>query len=231
MKPVAPLADMGMSMPDVMQSVTAVREEHTPTQPSSSASAGGEFKVEGGSSSGPVGLVPIHQRPAADQADGHDSTGMNLGLNFTDMEFTLAPSNTDAQDQLDGNAAPETSFDLASFAPADSADNGHDDNGMASLDGIVPSNLDGPMDAPAPAANEGKPVNERSSDVPDSAFADIFTSDGQADGMDFDFSLGDGGMGSDTFDDIMNDRDNTFSTIEQGDFDATFFSLDQADGN
>ncbi|KAM4055360.1 hypothetical protein HRG_008713 [Hirsutella rhossiliensis] len=241
MKPVAPFPDMGMSLPDAAQSATVVKEESTPTQAPSATPGGPDFKVEGGASSAPGGIMSIaHQKPAGIQPNGpggDDTLSMNPGLNFTDMEFTLAPSNNDAQDQLNRDAASslnttaESSFDLASFAPAGGADNGNNSNSMASLGGMLPASLSGAMSKPNTADNQSKPADNRNNDnVQDSAFADIFTGDGQADGMDFDFSLGDGGMGGDTFDDLMNDRDNTFNTIEHGDFDATFFGIDKTDG-
>lgn len=232
MKPVAPFPDMGMSLPDAAPSATVIKEENTPTHASSALPGGPDFKVESGAPLPSGGIMSFaHQKAVRDQHSGpgaNDALSMNPGLSFTNMEFTLAPSNIDTQDKLnaDGssniNTAAESSFDLASFAPADSADNGNSSNNIASHGGML---LAG---APVTADNQSKPADNRNNDTHDSAFAD-FTGDGQADGMDFDFSLGDGGMSGDTFDDLMNDRDNTFNTTEQGDFDTTFFGLEKTD--
>lgn len=223
-KPVAPFPDMGMSLPETS---AAVKDEDTPTQASPAAPEAADGKTEGGAYSGLVGpIATAEQKPTVGQpnAPGADDTlAMSSGLNFTDMEFSLAPTNNESQDQLNGDmvnmnaAAP--SFDLASFAPADGTDShiGGTGNNVASLDNILPANLTGQHGAPTSADNQGKAMDSKTNELPDAAFADIFTGDGQADGMDFDFSLGDSGMGGDTFDDLMNDRDNPFDTIEHGD--------------
>ncbi|KJZ76037.1 hypothetical protein HIM_04493 [Hirsutella minnesotensis 3608] len=235
-KPVAPFPDMGMSLPDGNQSSGTVKEENAASQVPPAASG---IKVESTTPSNTSGTMPAPDANGAGDhnngSGGQEAMNLNSGLNFTDMEFTLAPTNNESQDQPVGDAsnmnmAGDPSFDLASFAPADGNENDNNGNNMNTLDGIVPSNLNAPMNAPVTTDTQGKPGEQKSGDMQDSTFADIFTGDGQADGMDFDFSLGDGGMGGDTFDDLMNDRDSTFNTLEHGDFDATFFGLDKADG-
>jgi len=222
-KPVAPFPDMGMSLGDGPDADNAVKEEATPAAQVSPAAADGEqIKHEGEAASGTPSGGPT-------LADGHlngaDMLGANSGLNFTDMEFTLAPTNNDSQEQTGGDASTmnttDPTFDLASFAPTAGADT----TNLTSLDNMMSADLGGSSGAPT---NEGKATDAKpGTEAPDAAYADIF-GDGQADGMDFDFSI-DGGMGGDTFDDMMNDRDNTFDPMEHGDFDANFFGLDKTD--
>lgn len=176
---------------------------------------------------------------------------MMADANFTDMEFSLAPG-----DGPQGQNGAEASFDLSSFAPGDT---------MLSLENLLPNNgqpdastsnnggaAAAPMTTTTTGAQETKtePAKDGTAANPnDSNFDDFFTHDAsQADGMDFDFSLGGGGgggtgggtgggnggggggMGEDTFDDLMNDRDGGFELMSNADFDAAFFDLDNKDG-
>jgi hypothetical protein len=155
-----------------------------------------------------------------DHAPAADDTSSLLDSNFTDMEFTLAPT---ADDPAQANTTqPETSnaptLDLTSFATNDASD----DN-VLSLESLE-SSTQQQSAQPEAATTESKP-DEAKKDA-SAKFEDIFGNDAsQADGMDFDFSLG-GGMGDDTFDDLMNDRDGTFEMMNNEDFDAAFFGLD-----
>lgn len=162
---------------------------------------------------------------------------MMVDANFTDMEFSLAPA--------DGTQGQNTtgSFDLSSFAP---------NSTMLSLDKLLPNNGQA-ADASAgntaatavPEAIKAEPSND-DGNADNSNFEEFFGNDtSQADGMDFDFSIGgsggngggggsgggSGGMGEDTFDDLMNDRDGTFELMNNEDFDAAFFGLDNKDGS
>ncbi|PHH71362.1 hypothetical protein CDD83_5208 [Cordyceps sp. RAO-2017] len=229
-KLVAPFPDMGMSIPDTALAPAAMKEENAPTQPPSILGGGPEANMDGGTA-----LSTADHKSVGEQhigPGGDDTLNMNPGLNFTDMEFTLASTNNDSQGQLNGDTGnlvtAESSFDLASFAPADCTNHANGNN-VNSLESILPTNLGLPTGAQDAGDNHAKPGDNRN-EMPDSAFADIFTGDGQADGMDFDFSIGNDAMGGDTFDDMMNDRDNTFNTIEHGDFEATFFGLEKTDG-
>lgn len=160
--------------------------------------------------------------------------------NFTDMQFSLAPADASQGQSMTGPG----SFDMSSFPPGDS---------MISLDNMMPangqpanasgSNMGGaavPATTTTTEAIKTEPVKD-SANGNDSNFEEFFTNDAsQADGMDFDFSLGGtgggggggggGGMGEDTFDDLMNDRDGTFELMSNEDFDAAFFGLDNRDG-
>ncbi|KAJ6786919.1 hypothetical protein PWT90_00061 [Aphanocladium album] len=173
------------------------------------------------------------EAPAAPEAP------MMTDSSFTDMQFSLAPG-----DGSQGQSTGAGSFDLSSFAPSDT---------MLSLDNLLPNNgqpnaSGGSNDASAAAAattgaeeTKTEPAKDAAGNANDSNFEDFFTNDAsQADGMDFDFSLGGGGgsggagggggMGEDTFDDLMNDRDGNFELMSNEDFDAAFFGLDNKDG-
>ncbi|KAG6067961.1 hypothetical protein E4U32_002436 [Claviceps aff. humidiphila group G2b] len=180
----------------------------------------------------------------------HNSNMNNSNLNFTDMQFTLAPSNTNPNHPGSTGAATAqpigSSYDFGMFGTTNTATAPTPiNNAMASVTTgttATTSNGTGSAQAPMPVP-EPTPVpveNRRNAEAPkkedgtSTTFSEIFTGDGPADGMDFDFSLGDGNnmssMGGDTFDDMMNVRDNTFDSMEHGDFDTSFFGLDKADG-
>ena len=163
-----------------------------------------------------------------------DALGLSSSdLNFTDIQFSLAPDNG-ADTQEGGGDANDTSFDLTTFGTGD-ADTGSLDMLATNLGNDRPAVTEPAGTDAAPTTGEVETKTEEGSqktkpaemtgDAP--GFDGMFSGDGQADGMDFDFSLGDVGMGDDTFDDLMNDRDNTFDTMEHGDFDASFFGLDK----
>ncbi|KAG6133462.1 hypothetical protein E4U12_002744 [Claviceps purpurea] len=179
----------------------------------------------------------------------NNSNTNNSNLNFTDMQFTLAPSNTNSNHPGSTGAATaqpngpsyDFVFGTTNTATAPTPIN----NAMSSVTtgtAATMANGTGSAQAPMPVP-EPTPVpveNRRNAEAPkkedgtSTTFSEIFTGDGPADGMDFDFSLGDGNnmssMGGDTFDDMMNVRDNTFDSMEHGDFDTSFFGLDKADG-
>ncbi|KAG5968613.1 hypothetical protein E4U57_005142 [Claviceps arundinis] len=180
-----------------------------------------------------------------------NNSNMNTSnLNFTDMQFTLAPSNTNPNHSGSTGAATAqpigSSYDFGMFGTTNTATAPTPiNNAMASVTtGTTATTANGTGSAQAPMpVPEPTPVpveNRRNAEAPkkedgtSTTFSEIFTGDGPADGMDFDFSLGDGNnmssMGGDTFDDMMNVRDNTFDSMEHGDFDTSFFGLDKADG-
>lgn len=173
----------------------------------------------------PEAAPEIKAEPAAETIDitsGTEDNKIDLeaslaGLtdtNFTDMEF--APP------------SEPTTFDMASFAPTDNATD------LLSLENLMPAAGDGntaPTDTTTTAA-------AAPSTSLDAEFADLFdNNDGQADGMDFDFSIGGGaggtgggGGGDDTFDDLMNTRGEDSFGMGGDDFDASFFGLDKPEG-
>ncbi|GAB0135575.1 hypothetical protein EsDP_00003908 [Epichloe bromicola] len=256
-KPAAPFPDMGMGMgiPDSAAASITIKEENPPSHLPSATGAEGSSKVKtDGKQPTPAAPVPLMDAKLETNSSG--VTGgdnvlelTNSDLNFTDMEFTLAPGNDNpTRSGGDGATAANLngpSFDLGSFGTTNGAtatmslDNHHhrhhhhhhnNNNNNNNLPSRTVAQPAASTSGTGPAKTESQPSAEarKKEESSDAAFADIFAGDGQADGMDFDFSIGDG-MGGDTFDDLMNDRDNTFDSMEHGDFDATFFGLDKAD--
>ncbi|KAG5964300.1 hypothetical protein E4U58_003218 [Claviceps cyperi] len=180
-----------------------------------------------------------------------NSSNMNdSNLNFTDMQFTLAPSNTNTNHSSSTGAATAQpngpSYDFGMFETTNTVTAPTPiNNAMSSVTtGTAATTANGtgsaqepmsmPEPTPVPVENRRNSEAPKKTDGTGTTFSEIFTGDGPADGMDFDFSLGDGNntssMGGDTFDDMMNVRDNTFDSMEHGDFDTSFFGLDKADG-
>lgn len=133
--------------------------------------------------------------------------------NFADMGF--APPD-DQMQPTDGQ------FDLTTFAPAENVGD------MLSLD-MLP-NGDKPDETKKEDENgattttttttTSAPTDANAAAV-DTELSAMFGDSG--DGMDFDFSIG--GGGEETFDDLMNTRDDTFELMDN-DFDDAFFGLD-----
>ncbi|KAG5920304.1 hypothetical protein E4U42_006246 [Claviceps africana] len=246
-KTAAPFPDMGMPAP--AGTSISIKEEHLPSQSLSMTEASSSSKpkaeVKASTLATPVPMMDVKLESNASGLSGGRGV-LDLAksdLNFTDMEFTLAPGSVNPNQSGGTGAAAAAAnpsgpvFDPGSFgssngAPATTSLN----NGISSnIGGKAAARASGMRSMPAPAPAPALLENRRNTDVQkkeegtSATFADVFTGDGQADGMDFDFSIGDG-MGGDTFDDLMNDRDNTFDSMEHGDFDANFFGLDKAEG-
>ena len=226
-KQMAPFPDMGMGLPDVNHSDIQIKEELTPTPsapPAVSAPQDNSFKTEVKRSPAPMAPMPPMDEKGLD--DSMDFTGGDINvpdseLNFTNMEFTLVPTNND-----NGNPSTtqEQSFDLATFAPADGGDD------LLSLDLLPPNPTDQPNANPPAQQMQEQPMKqsmetvqesiENKDDTMDSTFDDLFLLDSGGD-------FGGGNMEA-TFDDLMNDRgdDNGFDLMEHGKFDEAFFGLD-----
>lgn len=222
-KPMAPFPDMGTGLPDALQPDVVMKDETTPSQYDLTVDSGFSFKPETSASATPGDLVSMKQTASSSGVSGPDAVlGIPApGSNFTDMQFDLAPSNDDPQSQ---QTTQEPSFDITTFAPA----GGNDD--MLDLDSFLPTSLDEQTSQPVTtsqgASNEAQDKAEKPAEGTDSAFTDLYNPDGSpADGMDFDFGL-DGAMGEETFNDLIQDRDDTYDTMEHGEFDATYFGLD-----
>jgi hypothetical protein len=186
-------------------------------------------------------LPPGDNKPTVDMVPETTTTNQPSvkaepsGMNFTNMEFTLAPATNEASGQA--SSSKEPFFDLTTFAPADggdellnlnnllpdqpSASNGNNNNNQPSISAAAHS-------ISIPNANAPVKVEDQKFDA--NLNTEFFGNDsGAADGMDFDFSLG--GSGDDTFDDLMNNRDSNFELMDAGgDFDSAFFGLDKPDG-
>lgn len=143
---------------------------------------------------------------------------MSIEQSFADVmgDSGFGDMNFSATTAADGDAATQ-SFDFG--------------NGDAATDLLSLENI-GPAPTTDASAADAVPATTTTA-ADDAQFAELFSNDeGQADGMDFDFSIGGsggggtGGMGGDdTFDDLMNTRDGDFG-MGGDDFDASFLELD-----
>lgn len=207
-KTMAPFPDMGMSIPQASQQ---------------------DVNMNGGLSASGIGstinpeakdmtAVDVSQSTADSNSQNQTTDGMQGALDseltFTDMEFSLAPSNSEPQVQ--SNTAQGQSFDLTTFAPAD---NGDDLLSLLPADSTEPTTVPSNGNQTAPAGDSQQNMEEKDDQTTDPNFNTMFSFD-DGDGMDFDFSL-DGGMG-DTFNDLMKDRDGSVDLTGPDDLDAYF---------
>ena len=204
-KGMAPFPDMGM--PEGVHQDVAMKDE-APTGPASRTE-------EDSSAAASAPTAAMELLPNNGEAQGQTLNGSSdipdPELNFTDMEFSVAPANADSQDQP--SAPQETSFDFATFAPADGG------NDLLSL---LPqgSNDHNTAGSQAPPASDS-PANpeEKKVQAADPNYNNMFALDDN-DGMDFDFSL-DSAAGE--FNDLMDDRDGTVDMTATDDFDTSLF--------
>ncbi|RFU75449.1 hypothetical protein TARUN_6782 [Trichoderma arundinaceum] len=231
-KPMAPFPNMSIDLTEAEPMDISVKEPNDQQPQAPPPPHGGMNGFNGNASPGGISQMPLgDQKPVVDMlpetSGSNQSSAMpeTSGMNFTDMEFTLAPPPGN-----EATAQPitskEPSFDLTTFAPTDSGDD------LLNLNHLLPTDQ-----APANNSSSGAAPNAqvKVEDVkteavdPTTMNADFFGAEsGAADGMDFDFSLG--GTGDDTFDDLMNNRDSTFELMDAGgDFDSAFFGLDKPD--
>ncbi|KAI3337165.1 hypothetical protein HD806DRAFT_29575 [Xylariaceae sp. AK1471] len=130
--------------------------------------------------------------------DGTTAGSGNGELNFTDMEFSLAPPPSESQG---APPAPMPEFDLATFAPQ-----GGNNNNATATAGNATSN------------NSVEPTNSN----PKSNMDDLFNlgdSSGSGDNM---FDLGDGEVNDSTFDDLMYFGNND---TDMAQFDDAYFGI------
>ncbi|TFB01536.1 hypothetical protein CCMA1212_006223 [Trichoderma ghanense] len=228
-KPMAPFPNMSINLAEPEPMEISAKETNGQPPQQQPPPPGGMNGLNGTAS---PGLVPqplnADQKPMVEMHSG--PPGPNVppampepsGMNFTDMEFTLAaPPGSEVPGQP--NTSKEPSFDMATFAPADGGDD------LLSLNHLLPTDTN---NAPGAAPQPQMKMEEIKADGGAAPMnTDFFgPGSGAADGMDFDFSLG--GSGDDTFDDLMNNRDSTFELMDAGgDFDTAFFGLDKADEN
>jgi hypothetical protein len=233
-KPVAPFPDMGMGLPDIGQSNQAIKDEASQSMAPTTASEQPRTKTS--VSPAPVAtaaVAPMAPMPVMEHksSDNHNSDVMDLTadgphseLNFTNMQFTLAPTNNDSQDP---STTQETSFDLATFAPPE----GNDD--ILGLDDLLPNNNNSqtntsqlPADSSTSAVKQEPATNtdnqgasqEMSNDGFDSIFNDeifgnLATGGGLADGT-----------GDATYEDLINgDDDANLDFMQNSEFDNQYF--------
>jgi hypothetical protein len=221
-EPVAPFPDMGMPIPVAAVVTPAIKGESPAHQVAPVASM---------SSSVPPDLKPsLPQQPAPpnpqdssmtdlltlQRTDSAVSIASNPELNFTDMQFSLAPTN-DSQNQ---GQSQQSDFDLATFAPSD--------GGILLLDSLLPPSSDiqqaelplnqTPPEGSSSEAADGKAVKPEPSNVDDMYDLDAGPA---VDDMNLDFDLGVGGDAEESnFENLFFDNQ-----MEHGEFDEQFFGL------
>ncbi|OLN81601.1 hypothetical protein CCHL11_05518 [Colletotrichum chlorophyti] len=226
----APFPDMGVSFQPPLEP-QSIKEESAPAPPAMMAPMG-EMKPETKPTSPITQTQPsvapeapmddmfnIDSGDAADgDAGGNGAEGNNSEFHFTDMTFSLAPPNNEAQGQPQSQ---DTSMDM-SFGTADIGGD------LLSLDNLLPqeSAAKGAAPAPseAPATNQEKPADTKT-EKQDSNLDDLFNLDGNAnmESMDLDMSLGgEGGGDGSTFDDMYF---GDMTEMEHGKFDDAFFGI------
>ncbi|GFP59276.1 hypothetical protein TASIC1_0012027900 [Trichoderma asperellum] len=244
LKPMAPFPNMSIDLSEADHMDIAAGESNG--QQPQPPPPGGMNGINGKASPGFASRLPagdhkptIDMLPETTSSNQPPTKAETSGMNFTNMEFTLAPSSNEASGQ--NTSSKEPFFDLTTFAPADGGDE------ILNLNNLLPdqppagnnnNNNNQPSISAAahsisiPNANAPAKVEEPKIEALDPSAnlnTEFFGNDaGAADGMDFDFSLG--GSGDDTFDDLMNNRDSTFELMDAGgDFDTAFFGLDKPD--
>ncbi|KAM0349319.1 hypothetical protein ACHAPU_003728 [Fusarium lateritium] len=232
-KPVAPFPDMGMGLPDVSQNNDVVKNKASLSTPSTTLPE--QSRIQASASPAPppaVATAPMAPMPVMEQkpVDSQNNDVMDLTddaphseLNFTNMQFTLAPTNNDSQNPP---TTQEPSFDLATFAPPE----GNDD--ILGLDDLLPSDTTSqansmPQLSAGSADNIARQEPLASTENPgltqgmltdnidpvfdDDMFKGLGTEEGLADGT-----------ADATFDELMNDRDDDLSYMQSGEFDNFF---------
>ncbi|RYP11576.1 hypothetical protein DL765_007718 [Monosporascus sp. GIB2] len=203
-----------------------------PPQPAAAAPTGPAQPAQSGLQRKQSASYPGSRGPAPQVAQGA-STLSSAGkpgvanaapsggeLNFTDMQFTLAPSVNESQN---APPAPMPEFDLTTFAPQDGNNDpppmenrtahGVNANGNATAARANGTNNTAPSQAPREAAK------------PEGNLDDLFNLDngsGGGDNMDLDLDLGTGGASDNNFDELFsytNDAD-------MGQFDNAYFGLE-----
>ncbi|KAK6949965.1 hypothetical protein Daesc_008288 [Daldinia eschscholtzii] len=141
-----------------------------------------------------------------------NAAGGGNTLGFTDMQFSLAPSNTEASG---APPAPMPEFDLTTFAPQEGGNN-------VSLDSSKHGNTN-----TGPAAGTGQnnitvPQQQpKEEDKTDTNLDDLFNLDNTNGGTDNMFDLGGGGVNDSTFDDMFFDNNNDTDLAH---FDEEYFN-------
>lgn len=157
-----------------------------------------------------INLAPTGGAPAADMTGGE--------LNFTNMEFTLAPS-SDGPSQ-NAPPAPMQDFDISSFTAQDGG------NDLLPMDDFTNAGSDAVNTAaPVPAAPAKAPENFAATGTNVDSMYDLgnIGSGGGVDNMDLDLDLGgDSGANDNTFDDLFFDTNDA----DMGQFDNAYFGLE-----
>ncbi|KAL7626342.1 hypothetical protein AAE478_003114 [Parahypoxylon ruwenzoriense] len=145
-------------------------------------------------------------------AGGNTNTaGRGNALSFTDMQFSLAPSNGEAPG---APPAPMPEFDMTTFAPQDGG------NGVISHNPRLGNENAGNTTTGGQTPSTAPQQQQKEQDKSDTNLDDLFNLDNTNGGTDSMFDLGGSGVNDSTFDDMMyfdsNDTDMT-------QFDETYF--------
>lgn len=243
-KPMAPFPNMSINLSETDHMDISAKEANGQQQQPQPPPPGGMNGMSGKASPAFASRLPAgDHKPTLDMLPETSTNQPPIktepsGMNFTNMEFTLAAPSNEASGQA-STSSKEPFFDLTTFAPADGGDE------LLNLNNLLPdqpsagnnsnNNNNQPSISAAahsisiPNANAAPKAEEQKFDA--NLNTEFFGNEsGAADGMDFDFSLG--GSGDDTFDDLMNNRDSNFELMDAGgDFDSAFFGLDKPDEN
>ncbi|RYP58239.1 hypothetical protein DL770_010471 [Monosporascus sp. CRB-9-2] len=159
-------------------------------------------------------------RPSAGKPAGANAAPSGGELNFTDMQFTLAPSANESQN---APPAPMPEFDLTTFAPQDG------NNDLLSMENSTANGANGNGNVTAARANgtnnTAPSQAAKEATKPEGNLDDLFNLDngsGGGDNMDLDLDLGTGGASDNNFDELFsytNDAD-------MGQFDNAYFGLE-----
>ncbi|KAL0930795.1 uncharacterized protein CTRU02_213530 [Colletotrichum truncatum] len=233
----APFPDMGVSFQPQAEPTQATKQEPTPTPapaPPAMMAPMGDVKPEANPDAATTQTAGAPEAPMddlfgldGDAGGGTEDNGSEF--HFTDMTFSLAPPNSDSQDQ---SQTQDTTMDM-SFGTADMGGD------ILSLDSLLPPDNNAASNsvktettaqtAPgtvtsAPPANQEKPVEAKAEKQDSTNLDDLFNMDANTslEGMDLDMNMsGDGGDGS-TFDDMYF---GDMTEMEHGKFDDAFFGI------
>ncbi|OHE92761.1 hypothetical protein CORC01_11911 [Colletotrichum orchidophilum] len=237
----APFPDMGVSFQPAPEPSPQVKQETTPAPPAAPPAMMapmGEIKQElkttpPGSQPQPSGApeAPMDDLFGLGSDSGGGTEGNNPEFHFTDMTFSLAPPNNEAQDQAQSQ---DTAMDM-SFG---SGDMGGD---LLTLDNLLPPDNATKQEAgsappaaaaaataaaaaAAAAANQEKPVEAKMEKQESSNLDDLFNLDGNTsmENMDLDMNMGGDGGDGNSFDDMFF---GDMTEMEHGKFDDAFFGI------
>jgi hypothetical protein len=168
--------------------------------------------------------APVPVMDQGDSAQQMDTSGTGdvsaeapaSDLNFTTMQFSLAPANEGQQ----GDSSGPDVFDLTGF---DSAPGTQDDVSLS----LVPDNNNNQTQGEATVSQDATSgtqnhANNTTAEMTDEALNNLLDMDFGGDPNDFDF-----GLEGDSFNDLMTSHEGNFDTaMEHGQFDDEFFGLD-----
>ncbi|KAI0114817.1 hypothetical protein F4814DRAFT_417154 [Daldinia grandis] len=152
--------------------------------------------------------------PANAVGSDTNAAGGSNALGFTDMQFSLAPSNTEASG---APPAPMPEFDLTTFAPQEGGKDMPLNSSKLGNTTVKATTGAGQHNITAP------PQQPKEEDKTDTNLDDLFNLDNTNGGTDNMFDLGGGGVNDSTFDDMMYFDNNNDADLAQ--FDEEYFNF------